>query len=129
MNKPQTEQRLCASTTPGSTIHLDEARIRALGARFGWPDGVIAHAIGARDAAVYDDECIIEIVGGVAIHCPSYPEDCSYVRVVQGGCEIGYWTADEWRDEPEEVMGTLLGAAASAQREEQAVSFPAERPT
>jgi hypothetical protein len=44
------------------------------------------------------------------IHAPGHPEECSYVRIVVCGIEVAYWTSDEWRDDPELVMGALIGS-------------------
>ncbi len=39
------------------------------------------------------------------------PNGTDYVRVLAAnGGEIVYWTADEWRDDPEVVMGAICGA-------------------
>lgn len=40
-----------------------------------------------------------------------------YVRVTQDSQEIAYWSQDEWRDEPEFVMGAIMGALCGATRE------------
>lgn len=65
--------------------------------------------------ADYGDECVIELASGRTIRTDSYadsPEGSTHVRVCeQDGTEVGYWTSDEWREEPEEVMGAILGAA------------------
>lgn len=60
----------------------------------------------------WPDEVIIPLEHGGAIRCPAYPEDCSYVRITDAeGVEVGYWTYDEWVEEPQLVMGAILGAA------------------
>jgi hypothetical protein len=65
--------------------------------------------------AGYGDECIIDLASGRTIRTDSYadsPEGSTYVRVCEAdGAEAGYWTCDEWREAPEEVMGAILGAA------------------
>jgi len=63
----------------------------------------------------YEHECVIDNPqSGTSIHCPAFPEECSYVRVCDdSGNEIGYWIVDEWCESPEqamEVMGAILGA-------------------
>jgi hypothetical protein len=64
-----------------------------------------------------DRECIIRIAGGGEIRTDSYednPAGSSYVRVVnRDGAEIGYWTTEEWEEDPALVMGAILGAALS----------------
>lgn len=68
------------------------------------------HAQGAQDCE-YENEFILRTGSGRAIHAPAYPEECSYVRVVDhAGNEIAYWVSAEWAESPEEVMGALLGA-------------------
>ena len=59
----------------------------------------------------YGHETHLPIMGG-SIRCPSFPNECSYVRVCDDdGNEIAYWVADEWREAPEEVMGAIIGCA------------------
>ena len=68
--------------------------------------------------ADYGDECVIELASGRTIRTDSYadsPEGSTYVRICdQDGTEAAYWTSDEWREEPGEVMGAILGAAKGA---------------
>ena len=36
----------------------------------------------------------------------------AFVQVVNSNdCEIGYWSANEWEEEPEQVMGAILRCA------------------
>jgi hypothetical protein len=50
---------------------------------------------------------------GCAVRWPAAPAVCDYVRVTApDGSEIAYWVCDEWRENPEEVLGALLGACA-----------------
>lgn len=38
------------------------------------------------------------------------PSGTTYIRFLdRNGGEVGYWTSDEWRDAPEEVMGAVCG--------------------
>jgi hypothetical protein len=67
----------------------------------------------------YGAECAAPIPAtGQVVRWSAAPKPCDYVRIT--GCdghELVYWTADEWRAEPEEVIGALLGACcAGAQR-------------
>lgn len=103
-----------------------EQHVRSLALELGWSDAVIAHAI-AADGDSYENECVIDVIGGIELRCPAYPEPCSYVRVLQAGFEIGYWTAEEWQRDPEDVMGALLGAAARGQSRERRLSDQPER--
>jgi len=58
---------------------------------------------------------VIEVAGGCTIRTDSAeasPAGSSYVRVcTPDGSEIGYWDSAEWQEEPELVMGAILGAA------------------
>lgn len=48
---------------------------------------------------------------GFRLRVPAYPATAEYVRVLDPlGQEVGYWTADEWAQDPEDVMGALAGA-------------------
>ena len=68
------------------------------------------HAEGADDCS-YENEFVIQASSGRFICAPAYPEECSYVRIVdRAGHELAYWTSDEWKEAPEEVMGAILGA-------------------
>jgi hypothetical protein len=69
----------------------------------------------------YGQECIIALANGRTLHTDTYasnPEGSSYVRVcAPDGSEIGYWSCDEWREAPQEVMGAILGAANGMQKD------------
>ena len=61
----------------------------------------------------YGDECVIELKNGLLL-CTDTAEDnpagSSYIRVCnKRGKELAYWISDEWRDEPEFVIGALMG--------------------
>lgn len=75
-----------------------------------WSDVERQHAL-ANIGNEYGDECILELANGRAIHTPAYPESCSYVRIVQSGFELSYWTSEEWAEDAEGVMGAILGCA------------------
>jgi hypothetical protein len=60
---------------------------------------------------VTPDECAVTLAGGRKLVCPAFPSDCTYVRIVSpDGHEEVYWASDEWRDDPEVVMGAIMGA-------------------
>lgn len=66
----------------------------------------------------YDVEIVFALADGGAVRC--CPAG-SYVRITDPDGEefddgSAYWIADEWRAEPELVMGAILGAATSAGR-------------
>jgi hypothetical protein len=70
----------------------------------------------------YGNETIIRLAGGATLRCDSYdenPQGASYLRVCDpAGEEIAYWTAEEWREDPELVIGAFMGAADKAQEAE-----------
>lgn len=56
-------------------------------------------------------ECVVKTEGGRELRCPAFPEECSYVRVTEDdGTEVAYWTYTEWEEDPQEVMGAIIGA-------------------
>ena len=59
-------------------------------------------------------EHIVPLANGMAIHTDTYednPDGSSYVRIVDSaGNEVAYWSCDEWAEEPQLVMGAILGA-------------------
>ncbi len=76
-------------------------------------DVEVAHALASLDNE-YGDEKVLVINGSHrAIHCPAYPSECDYVRIVLNGLEVAYWIADEWAEAPAEVMGAIIGAASA----------------
>lgn len=73
----------------------------------------------------YGDECIVATDQGMGykgeeyqVRAPAFPADCDYVRVVllrrgRGRVrvyECAYWNADEWKEDPMNVMGAIMGA-------------------
>lgn len=87
-------------------------RIEEIGARLGWGEFELVHA---KDAQVsngeFEPECVLLLHSGREIRTPAYPEPCSYVRVVQNGFELAYWNIEEIREDPEQVVGAIIGAA------------------
>ena len=72
----------------------------------------VDHAIDALGIQ-YGEEHVLLIHGtGRQIRTPAYPAECDYVRIVRDGLELAYWTSDEWRDAPMDVMGAIMGAAS-----------------
>lgn len=60
---------------------------------------------------VYENECVIATLNGRKLCVPAYPEECSYVRVVdRANHEIMYWNYEEWQESPQDVMGAFIGA-------------------
>lgn len=61
----------------------------------------------------YGEEHVLAIAGTAReVRSPAFPEPCSYVRVTVGGLEVAYWTFDEWAQDPQVVMGAILGASS-----------------
>ena len=87
-----------------------EQKIKQLAQEFGWSNIEIDHA---QDNIYteYGEECVIKVANGREIRTPAFPEECSYVRIVQEGFELAYWVSDEWADDPEVVMGAIIGCA------------------
>jgi len=83
---------------------------------FGWSEAEFRHAQDNEDTE-YGNETVIVLANGRAIHCPSFPAPCDYVRVVEGGYELGYWNCDEWEMEPTDVMGAFIGLARKGLRD------------
>ena len=59
-----------------------------------------------------EGECAVPIANDQFLVFPSAeknPEGCDYVRFVdEDGEELKYWHSDEWRDDPELVMGAIM---------------------
>jgi hypothetical protein len=59
------------------------------------------------------EEIYVRLAGGHVLAFPNAetePGGCSYVRFLAAdGGEIVYWTAQEWEEEPESVMGAIMG--------------------
>jgi hypothetical protein len=59
----------------------------------------------------WGDETSVALPWGGELRAPAYPVDCDYVRILDAqGEEIAYWNFEEWRQEPELVMGAIVGA-------------------
>ena len=94
-------------------IKLDHPDLpKMLAKEMGYPENVIHHALATMSSQDdYKDECIIDIDGtNRSVRSPSYPSECDYIRVVDNGLEIGYWSSDEFAEAPVEVLGAMMGA-------------------
>jgi hypothetical protein len=61
----------------------------------------------------YGEEAALLVHNGFQLRYSAQGETPDYVRVCDpAGREIAYWVSDEWRDDPELVMGAILGALA-----------------
>ena len=57
---------------------------------------------------------MVKLETGCELRSPAYPEPCGYVRIVDPMVgEVAYWDAAEWKEDPEGVMGAILGAMSS----------------
>jgi len=62
----------------------------------------------------YPPECVVNLETGNTLRCPAYPKACVYVRIVDPfGNEVAYWHSDEWHEDPEGVMGAIIGSMNS----------------
>jgi hypothetical protein len=63
----------------------------------------------------YGEEVVVQVVSGRTLHTGAGEAGDStvtgeYVRVLDTeGSEVAYWTFDEWRDDPQVVMGAIVG--------------------
>lgn len=102
-----------------------------LGDRLGWRDVEKQHALDciredADYAGSYGDECVITTHSGRELRSPAFPAACDYLRVTQQGFELGYWSADEWAQDPEvigSIMGCLKGDAEAPEAEDFTYTF------
>ena len=66
----------------------------------------------------WPDECAIELASGNFICTDAYPHEPSYVRVLDADLhEIVYWSIDEFKEDPADVLGALFGAAKGKAKE------------
>jgi hypothetical protein len=60
-------------------------------------------------------ECWIEMPHNIVLAFSNYKTDplgCTYIRMLDSrtGGELLYWSCTEWQEEPENVMGAIMGA-------------------
>lgn len=103
-----------------------EIGVRTVAHPLGWSEIEIEHALHNLDTE-YGEEAVIALANGREIRCPAHPEPCSYVRVMQAGCELGYWVETEWASTPDEVMGAILGLASGSRTAETTVGQTGQR--
>lgn len=59
----------------------------------------------------FPNEIAITHTNGASLLFPAYPEQVSYVRVVDAqDREIAYWTINEVAEDPADVLGAIFGA-------------------
>lgn len=93
-----------------------EKEALALSKKYRWDTIELRHALGSI-GAVYGPECVVKLRNGKELRTPAYPEECDYVRFVQDGYELVYWSQTEWQEQPAEVMGAIVGAIAGCMKE------------
>ena len=64
----------------------------------------------------YGPELDLVLEDGGSIRCPAEPIEGFWVRIVRDGEEVAYWDEDEFRADPEVVLGALMGCALDAVR-------------
>lgn len=90
---------------PRTTLHRlladSDAKVEA------WVDDETGDTVG--------DEIVNELEWGGAIRCLSEPTDGFHVRITDtDGTELVYWDEQEFADDPEVVLGALIGSALNA---------------
>lgn len=64
----------------------------------------------------FGPECILKVHTGFELRIAAYPLEVDYVRVCDPlGREIAYWSIDEVKEDPADVLGALVGALARGQ--------------
>ena len=57
------------------------------------------------------NETTIRLPSGRELRAPVYPVPCTYLRIVNAdGTERAYWDCEEWAEDPQDVMGAIVGA-------------------
>jgi len=76
----------------------------------------------------YGPEVVLRVHTGFQLRTPAHPTPCSYLRVCDPlGREIAYWVSDEWRDDPEGVIGAVIGALARGDSWQDAKKRPVKK--
>lgn len=61
----------------------------------------------------YGPECVVATGGGAQLRASASPLEVDYIRVCdQNGIEVGYWTVDEVKEDPADVLGAIMGCLA-----------------
>lgn len=66
------------------------------------------------------DNVCIALPNGYTVVFPHYPNPVDFVAVAESRPPFGEvfrWISDEWRDEPEEVMGAILGVLCAENKD------------
>lgn len=91
-----------------TNVSNQEDKVIQIAEEEGWSEVELQHALENIDND-YGVECVVKLANGRELRTPAYPEDCSYVRITHNGYEIAYWISDEWAEDPEIVMGAIVG--------------------
>lgn len=100
----------CAQTAENDLQALHPVALEAIAKVCGWSEEEKRHARENLDVS-YGPECVIPLENGREIRTPPFPGLCSYVRIVQQGYELAFWTTEEFADDAPGVLGALIGAA------------------
>jgi hypothetical protein len=87
----------------------------ALAAQYGLPPAWVSHAVHAGTDLDYGAEASYVLPSGLELRWPLSPQPLDHVRVVIPGevvLEAAYWTAQEWREDPEDALRVVLGLLA-----------------
>lgn len=79
-------------------------------------DGIEHEHIEGYADCRYGRECAVVAHTGFELRYADTEEDLEYVRICDPlGREIAYWHYDEWKDDPQVVMGAIMGALTRGQ--------------
>lgn len=83
---------------------------RALAQQYELSEQEVRHALGGLDKR-YGQECSLAVVGSPrSLCCPAHPQECTYVRTVIDGLEIGFWDAKGWQGDSSNLMGAVISS-------------------
>jgi hypothetical protein len=68
---------------------------------------------------VFGPEAVVQTVDGIELRTDVFPNPVSYLRVVDSDGEIAYWTVDEIVEDPDAVLGAIMGALIGGRNTEQ----------
>lgn len=67
-------------------------------------------------AGGYGPESVLQVHTGFHLAVPAYPQEVDYLRVCDPmGREIAYWSIDEVKEDPSDVLGAVVGALCRKQ--------------
>lgn len=64
----------------------------------------------------FGPECVVRVHSGFFLKVAAYPDEVDYLRVCDPlGREIAYWSIDEVKEDPADVLGAVVGALVRGQ--------------